>query len=426
MRRLLFLFLTALAVLVAAHSVTGQKFLPKSIQFKGAPEYSDEELLAAAGLKKGMVLSYADMNACSKRLMDTGVIATMAFKFDGQDLIFTLTPSIDLVPVKVDNLPLVPGMDLDAKLHNQLPLYHGKVPAEGGLTESVRTALEKMLADEGLQATVTATTSADLGTQKVNAVSYSITAPQVAVTIDHVEGVSALNEAKVTAVIDYVSKEPFDALHSADNMERLIEQYYDDQGYAGAKIHVARDGAPSVKSGIIMVPFSLRVEEGRVYTVKSIQAPPGANIPQAEIDRLLSAPAGNQPQGVRVRTIWVTISSRYKEKGYLDCKITPHAVLDDAAGTVSYTVDVDPGPVYHLGFVKFDNVSDDLRKLLIHNWQMMPGDVFNEVYVATFIEKAKDQDPVLRRSLADVKTKYDATADPQTHVVNVVIRLEKP
>jgi len=45
--------------------------------------------------------------------------------------------------------------------------------------------------------------------------------------------------------------------------------------------------------------------------------------------------------------------------------------------------------------------------------------------VANFLVKAQAQDPVLRRSLAGVKAKFDATADPQTHIVNVVIRLEK-
>jgi outer membrane protein assembly factor BamA len=119
------------------------------------------------------------------------------------------------------------------------------------------------------------------------------------------------------------------------------------------------------------------------------------------------------------------IAPRYSAKGNLDCKVTPHAEFNEAAATVSYSVDVDPGPVYHLAFVKFDNVTDELRALLIHNWQMMPGDVFDESYVAAFIMKVQQQDPVLRRSLAGVKVKFDVMANPDTHDVNVVIRLER-
>lgn len=425
MRRKIFLFLAAVAVLAAACPAAAQKFLPKSIQFQGAPEYSDEELLAATGLKNGVVLGYTDMQDYSKRLMDTGVFAALAFKFDGQDLIFLLTPSTDLFPIRIENLPLVPGKDLDAKLHARLPLYHGKVPADGGLTGDVRAALEKILAGEGLQTTVIKTMIGDPNTQNVIAVSYSIAAPPVQVKVVHVDGVSAPNQGKVEALAGDAEKEPFDTSNSASNFERVVEQFYNDKGYAAAKVHVAQSGNPSMESDSIVVPFSLQIDEGRVYEVKSVQLPPGTPVTQAEVDKILAPTADRPSEGVRVRSVWVLISSRYKAKGNLDCKVTPHAELDEAAGTVSYTVDVDPGPVYHLGFVKFDNVSEDLRALLIHNWQMMPGDPFNESYVANFIAIAQKQDPVLRRSLAGAKAKFDATADPRTHEVNVVIRLEK-
>jgi len=74
----------------------------KTIQFKGDPEYSDQELLAAAGLKKGAVLTSAEMNDHSKQLMDTGVFDTLTFKFDGQDLIFLLVPSTTMFPISLE------------------------------------------------------------------------------------------------------------------------------------------------------------------------------------------------------------------------------------------------------------------------------------------------------------------------------------
>jgi outer membrane protein assembly factor BamA len=425
MRRQLFLLPLYLAALVSSHPVEAQKFIPKSIKFQGDPEYSNEELIAAAGLKKGVALSFDDIKAYTQRLMDTGVFSNLAFKFDGQDLIFTIAPSTDLYSIQLDNLPLTPGPDLDGKLHTLLPLYHGKVPADGGLTEAVRAALEKMLADEGLQATVAATTVASLATQKVNAVSYSITAPPVQVSITGVSGVSDAMQSKVQPIVAGTAKLPFSSADSASNLEHAVQQFYGDQGYAAAKVEAQRDGTPSLVSGAIIVPFSLQIQEGRIYKVASIKLPPGTPVTQEEIDKALAPSASGPPQGVCVRSIWGLVASRYHAKGNLDCKVTPHAELDDADATVSYTVDVDPGPVYHLAFVKFDNVSDQLRTMLIHNWQMLPGDPFDEGYVANFLVKAQMQDPVLARSLAGVRAKYDVTANPNTHEVNVVIRLEK-
>lgn len=425
MRRSIFALLAASGVLTVVLPAGAQKFLPKTIQFQGAPEYSDQEMLAAAGLKKGVVLGYAEMQDYSKRLLDTGVFAGVAFKFDGQDLIFLLTPSTDLYPIRLDNLPFTPGKDLDAKLHDQVPLYHGKVPTEGGINESVRAAFEKMLADAGLQTSVIATAAVDPATRKVNAVGYSITAPPVVVTVTHIDGASTQLEDKVRAVANESAKNPFNTADSADGMVRAIQQFYGDLGFAAAKVEVARAGKPALQSGAIAVPFSIRIEEGKLYRVGVIHLPPGTPVTQEEIDKALNAVPGGPSIGVRVRSIWTLISSRYHQKGNLDCKVTPHTVFDDANGTVSYDVDVDPGPVYRLAFVKFDNVSDDLRTLLIHNWEMMPGDPFDESYVAGFIIKAQRQDPVLLRSLSGVVGKYTVIADPNTHEVNVLYRLER-
>ena len=112
-----------------------------------------------------------------------------------------------------------------------------------------------------------------------------------------------------------------------------------------------------------------------------------------------------------------------KAKGYLDCTVTPHPQLDDAAGTVSYTVDVNPGPVYHLAFVKFVNMNDSTRMLLMRYWQMMPGDVFDQSYVDMFIPNVQKEDLTLAQTLAGAKVKYIETEDRQNDTVNLVIQL---
>jgi hypothetical protein len=58
-------------------------------------------------------------------------------------------------------------------------------------------------------------------------------------------------------------------------------------------------------------------------------------------------------------------------------------------------------------------------------WQMLPGDPFDESYVASFIVKAETEDPALMQSLSEVKITYEVRADPQTHEVNCVIHFTK-
>src|ERR1035437_1487556 len=105
MRRILVSLLAVLVLLVAPRPVAAQKFLPKTIQFKGAPEYSDAELLAASGLKKGVTLSVDEMKNHLNRLMETGLFETLNYKFDGADLIYSMKPIEALYSVRFENLP---------------------------------------------------------------------------------------------------------------------------------------------------------------------------------------------------------------------------------------------------------------------------------------------------------------------------------
>ena len=382
-------------------------------------------MLDAAGLKKGTVLNFAEMKGHSQKMMDTGIFETLSFKFDGVDLIYTLIPSTTLYPLHIENLPLTPGKELDAALHDRFPLYHGKVPGDGGLMEQVRQALEEMLAAHGIKATVMAAAFADPKVHKVTAITYSIASPPVRVGKIHLDGVSSALQAKVESVASHETGSSFDTENAARNLEHAFELFYGDEGYAAVKVHALRSGDPVATDTAIDIPFSVTVEEGRFFKLGSIHLPPNALVTPADIDKIVGPDAHVAAKGQTLRTTWFLITSRYKAAGYLDCVVTPHPEFDEATGTVNYTVAVDPGPVYHLAFVKFDGVSDELRSRLIRLWQMLPGDAFDESYVANFIMRAEKEDPVLMRSLAGVKVTYDVLADQQTREVNCVIHFAR-
>src|ERR1700677_416028 len=109
MRRPLFLLLTVLTLASAALPAAAQNFQPKNIQFKGDPEYSDQELLAASGLKKGASISSEEMNHHFKLLTDSGVFSNLGWIFNGVDVIITLAPSEQLYPIRLANIPLTAG-----------------------------------------------------------------------------------------------------------------------------------------------------------------------------------------------------------------------------------------------------------------------------------------------------------------------------
>jgi outer membrane protein assembly factor BamA len=426
MRRIPVVLAAILAASSLAGPVSAQKFLPQSIKFQGDPDYTDQELLDALALKKGAVLTGADMNGYAQKLMASGVFDKVAYKFDGQDLVFLITADPTLYPVRLGNLPFTPGPELDARLHKRLPLYHGRVPSEGGLLDDVRQAFEAMLAAEGVKATVAAAPWAGPGDHgKASAINFTIAAPAVRLGTIRVEGASMALLPRLHDLILLAANPLFDAETTPASLQQRFTSFYLSQGFAAVKVEAARSGALVATPDAILVPVKVSIQEGKLYKTASIQLPPGALVTQAEADKMVAAP-DKLTVGEALPSVLTLINQRYKAKGYLDLAVTPNPTFNDSAGTVDYAIAIVPGAVYHVAYVKFDNVSDDLRSRLMRQWQLMPGDPFDQTYLDTFLPRAESQDPVLRRSLAGVISTAETDADPTTHDVNVTIKLEKP
>lgn len=424
MQRIFCFLLAAAALAFAAQSAAAQAFQPRTIQFKGAPEYSDRELMAASGLEMGKALTNEDINAHAKRLMDAGVFSNLNYKYDGPDLIFTLTPAEWLIPIRLDNLPLTPGKDLDARLHERFPLYHGKVPPEGGLEESVRGALEELLAAQGIKASVTAGPYTDMKLGKVTAVVYAIVSPPVVVGDIRLDSGSLALDQKAQQILTAQAGAPYSMEGSPNQIATNLGNYYRDQGYLEVAIHADAQSAPVVTPDAVRIPFVVSLAPGPLYKVTSVQMAPGLAVSQADFDRQSGIHPGDVADGVRIRQNWEYVARQYHNHGYIKAAVTPTPTFDRAHGTVSYVVTVEPGPVYAMGSLTIESVSDDLRARMMAAWKIAPGAVFNEGAILGFFA-THGVNPELERVFATVNLKYTMRPNDATHVVDLTLRLEK-
>jgi len=427
MKRLLYLCLATLFLAIPLPA-TAQKFKPKTIQFKGAPEYSEQELMTAADLKLGVVLSSAEMNDHAKRLMDSGVFDNLTFKFDGLDLVFSLIPNTTLFPLRLENLPLAEGPELTAKLHERLPLYHGKVPSEAGLLDDVKAALTDLLAAQGIQAVLTAAPYTDPATHQVSAMSFAITSLPVRVGAIQLEGISPGMQAKVEDVARHVANTAYSTDDSAGNIERALALFYGDEGYAAVKVHAAQSGNPEVGSEAIAVPFHVTIEEGKHYNIGAIHLPSGELVTQTEIDKAAGVESNKIEKqtvkgGLALRTALFFVTGKYKSRGYLDCVVTPHPQFDDAAGIVNYNLEVNPGQVYVMGKLTIMNIADDLRDAMRAAWKLPAGAAFDESAIPAYFHNQGNT--ALGRTFASTICRYKLIRNGDTRTVDVELHLER-
>jgi outer membrane protein assembly factor BamA len=422
------LFLCALSSLAQKKAPTAPRKAPTPvIRFQGAPQYTQEELLAAAGFKPGVRLVATEVKARAKQLNDTGLFTTIKFSSDSKGLLFSLTPSSQLFPIHLDNLPLQPGKNLDEEIHARFPLYHGLLPASGSMLEGIRQMFEEMLAAKSIKATVKAALTSGLGPQKITAIDFTITSPEVRIGTIQLSGVSPAMQAGANTLVAGQTGSAFDTENTAIGLKHAFEDLYQNRGYAAVQVAVTQIDPPVIpgqsSDQVVAIPFAVAVKEGGVYKLGAITYPADALVPRSEVEKVSSKYQSGS--GRPLDLFLLAVRDAYHARGYLDCSVVSHAAFNEATHIVNYSLEIVPGPSYQMGSVHFDGAPNDMSARLARLWKIAPGQPFDESYVSTFAARAQKQDRTLAKWMQSGITSFDVKPDPATHQVNCIFHFAK-
>ncbi|MFY9855293.1 MAG: hypothetical protein WAK26_15585, partial [Terracidiphilus sp.] len=326
-------------LLLCSLLLPAQKKVPTpAIRFQGAPQYSQQELLAAAGLKPDSRLNAREVKAHAKQLNDTGVFEVVRFSSNNKTLLFTLTPSSRLFPMHLENVPLTPGKVLDSKLHDRFPLYHGLLPGSGSMLEGIRQTFEEMLAAKGVKATVKAAPTSGLGPQKLTGMNFTVVSPAVHIGRIQLAGISPAMRAKASLLASGQTGNDFDTENTAIGLQRAFEDLYQDQGYAAVQIDVTQVDPPIVSDKSVDIPYTVTIKEGGIYKLGRIDYPVGGLVARADVEKILAKyPAGS---GRPLDLFLAAVRDAYHAHGYLDCSTVSRPSFDEATHIVNYSLDI--------------------------------------------------------------------------------------
>ncbi len=393
------------------------------IRFQGAPLYTQQELLEAAGLRPDARLNFREVKAHAKLLHDTGLFEEVKFASDNKGLLFTLTPSNELFPMHMENVPLTPGKELDVKLSDRYPLYRGLLPASGSMLEGICQTLEEMLAAKGVKTTVKAALTSGLGPQKLTAMNFTVVSPAVHIGRIKLAGISSTMQARASLLASGQSGNGFDTENTGIGLQHAFEDLYKDEGYAAVQVDVAEVDPPIVSDQSIDIPYTVTIEEGGIYKLGTINFPAGALVARAEVEKILSKyPSGS---GRPLDLFLLAVRDAYHTNGYLDCSIVAQPSFNEPAHIVNYTLEIAPGSQYRIASVKFDGAPEVMAERLKLAWKMAPGDVFDESYLSNFAVVAQRKDKPMTKWMQTVITTYEVKADPATHDVTCIFHFSK-
>jgi outer membrane protein assembly factor BamA len=400
-----------------------KKAQPKAIRFQGAPQYTQQELMTAAGFAPDAHLNTREVKAHAQQLNDSGLFEAVKFTSGRGGLLFTLTPSSQLLPLHLENVPLTPGKDLDARLRERFPLYRGLLPASGSVLEGIRQDFEEMLAAKGIKATVKAAPTSGLGPQKLTAMNFTVVSPAVHIGRIQLTGVSSAMQAKASLLAGGQTGNSFDTENTTLGLQHIFEDLYQDQGYAAVQVNVVQADPLIAADQSVEIPYTVTIKEGGIYKLGVIDFPTGVLVARAEVEKILSKyPPGS---GRPLDLFLLSVRDAYHARGYLDCAVVSHPSFSEAARIVNYSVEVSPGAQYRLASVKFDGAPEAMAAKLKLAWKMAPGDVFDESYLSRFAALAQKKNKPMTKWMQTVITTYDVKADPDTHEVNCVFHFAK-
>lgn len=159
---------------------------------------------------------------------------------------------------------------------------------------------------------------------------------------------------------------------SSDQLEddlSAIERFYRNHGYLNASVVDVR----RVRASDNKVDLVITIDEGEVYTVKSVQVKGARVFAEGDMMPFLGAKAGQQFSSSAVEKDIETLQNYYSSRGYADVNIEPQ--LESAGGTaVNVAYVVTEGAKYYTGQIHIEGNDKTKDKVIRNELAIVPGD----------------------------------------------------
>ena len=377
------------------------------IKIKGSKRYSDDEVVAASGLRIGDRVTDDDFKKASQRLGETGVFSDVAYAFSysplGTKLELQLTDAEKFVPVHFENFVWFTDEELGRELRNRVPLFRGEAPVAGSLLELLNDALQALLLEKKLPGRVDYLRMAPMDGGDIQAINFSV--QDVKITIQDVKFTGAASSEE-PALVEAAKK-----LLGTEYLRDQVAAYgklewlpiYLQRGYLKANFKTAESRVARQDSQETEVVLSVPVEAGPVYRVEKADWDGNKVLPAEKLNTMIHLPAGEPANAMRLKGDLEAAEKAYGSKGYMKASITPEEVFDDANNTVRYVLHVTEGDQYRMGELELQGLDASATSKVRGAWTLREGEPYDAAYAKQFLNDAVKVLPTGVRWAIDIR-----------------------
>lgn len=380
-----FLLLCAVAIAqTAGKSQISYKLL--SVHVKGVEHFTEDQVVAASGLKLGQFAGEEEFKQAAEKLGETGLFTQLNYTYkystEGCDLQLQVAENDRLIPIVFDNFVWFSDAELLSTLRARVPLFEGRVPGEGHLTDQIADVLSSILNERKITGKVEYMASGSNGGQ-IEAYDYKVVMHTVTVRNMDFPGAAADEVSTLQAAARPLSGQ--DYLRTKMQLQERFNllPVYHARGYlkaqfAEAQAKVIQDGAQT------LVDVSLPVRPGVRYKVTDVKFAGNAVFPAEKLRDLIHLKTGEPANSVELADDLQQVHKLYGTKGYLFAHVEAVPNMDDSAATVGYQLNVIEEEMYRMGELSIDGIPSENAKKMLAQWQMKKGDPYDSSYPQRF------------------------------------------
>jgi outer membrane protein assembly factor BamA len=384
-RFLPFLLCSAVAIAQTAGK-TPLNYKLLSIHVKGLGHFTEHDVVSASGLRLGQFAGEEEFKQAAQKLGETGLFTQLNYSYKystaGCDLELQVAENDHLVPIIFDNFVWFSDDELLHMLHDRVPLFDGRVPGGGHLTDQIADALGSILGERKIAGRVEYMASGPLNG---GIESYDYKLSMHAISIRNIDFPGAASDEATALQVAAKPLSGQDYLRTKMHVQQKFNflPVYHARGYlkaefAEAQAKVAQDGAQT------LVDVSFPVTPGVKYKLTDIKFAGNRVFPAEKLRELIHLKTGEPANSVELEEDLQQIQKLYGTKGYLFAHADAVPTMDDTATTVGYQLDVTEDEMYRMGELNIDGIPPENSKKMLAQWQMKKGDPYDSSYQQRF------------------------------------------
>ena len=391
----------------------------ETVRAEGATRLSETEIIRLSGIKSGMQPTNAVFEAARDRLLATGCIETISWRFGpsasgtGYDAVLSITEPDQFLPWAIDRLPLTEA-EFAAAASRELPCFGKELPTYESYLTRAAALVQRLLAAKGANAEAIAKVGLPDG--KTLTIVFQPSTPPPNIYDVQFTGNKAIPGPELRKPVAQLAIGlPYSENLFRQMLENQARPLYEAIGRLTVQfpnVTLKPPPDPAAKGVLVII----EVDEGPTYALDDIKFE-GSPIDEVELEKLGQFNRGKVINYSEIGLGMERILAEIRERGYLKCSYTARRRLDTEKKAAFLTVTIDPGAQFVMGKLFITGLDVVTEPAIRKIWAMPEGQTFRAGYPDFFLREVRT------RGILDFlgETRSSIKANDETRRVDVTL-----